>query len=87
MFSHSFTSDAIYVYFVAAVLVAVVTALQFRFRFLQYAFFVMRAQKTLERILDGFFLPVDIPPQTAQGNTGVIRDGAVWLNLAGQIVE
>jgi hypothetical protein len=35
MFSYSFTSDAIYVYFVAAVLVAVVTALQFRFRFLQ----------------------------------------------------
>ena len=50
--------------------------------FLQHALFMVRAQKALERLLYGLLLPLDVAPQAAQRDAGVIGNRAVGPDLA-----
>src|SRR5438067_8664717 len=47
----------------------------------------MGFQEALERVLDGFLLPLDIATEAAERHAGMIRDCAVWEDLAVQILE
>ena len=53
---------------------------------LQHAFFAVRAQKALERFLDGALLPLDVAAQAGQRHAGMVGDAAVGQNLAFQVL-
>ena len=54
---------------------------------LQHAFFAVRAQKALQRFLDGLLLPLDIAAQAGQRHAGVVGHAAVGQDLAVQVVQ
>ncbi len=54
---------------------------------LQHAFFAVRAQEALERILNGLLLPLDVAAQAGQRHAGVIGDAAIGQDLAVQILQ
>ena len=54
---------------------------------LQDAFLPVGAQETLERILNGLLLPLDIAAQAVERDAGVVGDGAVGQDLAVEILQ
>src|SRR5260370_14217892 len=54
---------------------------------LQHAFFLVRAQESLERIVDRFLLLLDLATQPGQRHAGVIGDCAIGQDLAGEILK